>query len=237
MKFAVTSEHHDYFLAHQAIEFEELLTPTQLKQLQDGVLSVLGQRMGGKRALLDKATADEHFIIGRDLWKDSAAIRKIVTHVRLATLAAELVDEKTLRLGYDTYLPAPEIPLSSNDFPDPFHRLLLESRPLSTHWSIQGVVCGLMLCLKGSGESQEKLTVFSRQPGHGVFFSPDYPIEYPELYQRRGHAYLLIVYAKSNSVYIRQEDDPQDLAFKAVGYTLGDKLKDKWNPIIYRSYR
>ena len=127
MKFAVTSEHHDYFLAHQAIEFEELLTPTQLKQLQDGVLSVLGQRMGGKRALLDKATADEHFIIGRDLWKDSAAIRKIVTHVRLATLAAELVDEKTLRLGYDTYLPAPEIPLSSNDFPDPFHRLLLES--------------------------------------------------------------------------------------------------------------
>jgi len=97
MKFAIAGEHHSYFRYHQAIEFEELLSGTQLESLQAGV---------------DASEGTE-----RDLWRQNAGIKTIVASRHLGDIASQLVDRKPIRLGYDQLISGesskayPEVPL------------------------------------------------------------------------------------------------------------------------------
>ncbi len=225
MKFAVHFQHRDYFNKQGFIEFQDLLSPAQLDPLNHSIQEVLAQRMNIPVIGLSEAQPQLLFLQGYDLWRSNPTIRKTVASPKLAEIASELTQQQPLRLGFDEY------------FPSPLNYLeLLKQGDLNGLSCIQGIVCGLMLCLKGpaveSPTTAAASSIFSRIPGHAVFFHPTSPIDLQELGSNSEYAYLLITYVKSNAVYTFQPNDPHTHALKQWGYSFGDKLSDKLNPIL-----
>ena len=121
MRFATSPEHRSFFSKQHFIEFEGLLSAAECAYL-----------------LLKKKE--------RDLWKKDPFVKKIVLRSQFAEIAAELSNQRKLRIGFDER--AKELtPLS-----------LQEGSCLKT------ISLGLIFCL--SGEKQ----------GHGTFFSPHIPL-------------------------------------------------------------
>jgi len=205
-KLAIDSKHREYFNKNQTIEFEGLIAPNLLQDLKKDLQN------------------DPKFESGRDLWRTSAAFKKLATNSQLAEIASELSQVKDLRLGLDQYFPA--IP--------PYSAYFQTSPTLSSLCSIQGVVCGLLLCLEAPAASEEPVKFFGTQEGNGVFFLAQTPLALPELLHREGGKYLLIVYVSPNAVYIHEDQDPLRYKFKELGYNYGDKLNDKLNPMVHR---
>jgi len=216
MKQTSDSQHRNYFNQHQLVEFEQLLIPAQLQQLKGAVSIALTEKTGAE------ATPQKLFEGGRDLWRAHDNVRKIVGFKDLARIASELLEQSTIRLGYDMFFPGVD--------------LMGRTMTLQEMSSLQGVICGLMVCLEGStsSETEETPSIFARKAGNGVYFRPELLIDFSELNNRPGHSYLLIVYVQASTVYIFQENDPHAHAMKSLGYSFGDKLSDKLNPILIR---
>lgn len=234
MKLAISREHRDFFQKHHSIEFEGLLDPTKLHDLVTNVKSTLTNRLGP----LDKRDSDALFSEGRDLWRISNPIKKIVTNPHFAEIASELTNQRVLRLGYTQYFPAPSS-TSLNIEKGPYATLLSKKSTLEEISSLQGVQCGLMICLKDESNAEiatlpESTEIFPLKAGNGVFFSPKAFINFPELYKRMGNQFLMIVYTQATAVYVHCENDPLAYSLRNVGYAFGDKLLDKRNPILYR---
>src|SRR5262249_17973848 len=137
------------------------------------------------------------FEIGHDVWRGRRALKKIILSRSLAGIASELIEEKPLRFGYDSLFSAVEKTMGHDSY-----ETFLQSHPTLHEMScIQGVLCGAMLCLSGSGESvgDEATTIFCKTPGNIVYFAPDWPLPLREIYQNPGFTYLLIVYVKANA--------------------------------------
>ena len=218
MKFTIDSQHREYFRQHLAIEFDDLLASAQLKKLTKALFLVLSERMGLDQEKASKATAEQLFMAGRDLWRAHDTVQKVITQRRLAEFASELTGQKTIRLGFDEFFPDPGPKSVFSKIADPYHKLLNKKIVLSEICCLQGVLCGLMLCLEGDGtKADEQLSAFTRVPGNGVYMGPDFLIDFTELYERLGHKYLLIVYSQSSTVYIHQKEDPHGACHETTG--------------------
>jgi hypothetical protein len=245
MKFAITGEHRSFFNKHQAIELEGLCTEEQLKTLNAATDVALAQKLNLKfRNLIDQIPATM-FAIGRDLWRSNDVLKRFVTQTSFANVASEIMEQRVLRFGYSQLFPA-----ISNGFDgeeNAYSKFLSSNYTLEQASCIQGIQCGLMLCL--SGENQESvipitnfdvsgfpsnINVFSAKPGNGFFFTPQVTIDWKQLFSHLKQRYLLIVYTQATSVYVYKEFDPQGNQMKECGYCFGDKLLDKWNPIVHR---
>ena len=198
MPFATAKEHRDFFRDHQRIEFENLLTDSQCLQIQ-------------------KATRARD--AGRDLWRDNAAIKKIVCNRDFAQIASELMGVRELRIGYDQMVDL----------------LPKESASLVDISCIQGVVCGLIICIqKPSDEEEEFSEFFPQHVGTGIFFSAETPIPFEDLAEAHQGSYFMIAYAAKDAVYIHQDRDPSLHKWKSLGYAFGDRLQDLLHPIIHQ---
>ena len=101
--------------------------------------------------------------------------------------------------------------------------------------SIQQVLCGWMLCIRGTAEASiQKSRFFPSSPGNGVFFDPKTIIDFTELTLHPDNCYLLITYTSQAGVYVLNEEDPHTHFLKNYGYSFGDKLIDKYHPILSR---
>jgi hypothetical protein len=87
---------------------------------------------------------------------------------------------------------------------------------LSDHFSFQNLVCGCLLILDG------------KQAGGARFFQPD---RLPLL----GDSQILIAYGSSNTVYIHNSQDSLNADLKRYGYSFGDCLNARQNPLC-KSY-
>ncbi len=229
MRFAVAREHRDFFNKQGTVEFEGLLNAKQLVELVAAVDSTLALRLNIQASELSLQSSNALFMAGRDLWRANNAVKKIVMQRQFAELAIELIHKKTLRLGYDQFFPDGAVAVLPGD-----------SQNLLEISCLQGVQCGLMLCLRGALTPVEPVEpveedctpspLFSRQAGSGVFFNPEAPLNF----QRSVGQYLMIVYTSTSSVYLCKRTDPHANALKQYGYAFGDKLNDKCNPIVYR---
>lgn len=203
MKIRVTTDQQGFFRRHKMIEFQGLLEPEPLNQFNAEI---------GK-ALDNRST-------GHDLWRTNEILGKLIRQSKLARIAADLIEVRPLRLGYDQlflYMTYTKKHQSLNDFS-----------------CLQGIVCGLMLCLKGTESPKREESVFSTVAGNGVYFNPHHEINMDEISQMVGARYLLIVYTHASTVYILNKDDPHLYDFKKLGYNYGDKLLDHLNPIVCR---
>lgn len=230
MKFAIASEHRDFFRKHQVIEFEGLLGEEQLKKLWLSVDAELKKRLKIEKKLTLPSPLDL-YLSGRDLWRTSAAIKTIVLSKDLAAIASELIEHSPLRIGYDQLIAAPATP-SEHIFK------FQEPCTLETISCFQGVLGGLMLCLKGSAtedaSTDTPTALFSNKAGSGVFFHANTVLDFQQLNQHLDQRYLLIVYTQAKTVYAPNQLDPNVHFLKQLGYNFGDRLSDRWHPLVYR---
>lgn len=235
MKFVTASEHRAFFQKQRAIEFEGLLSQDQVDRLNESIDSVLAEQLNVPIKELSSLSPGRLFMAGRDLWRLSADVKKIIMQKQLAEVASELAEQRFMRLGYDQLLP--ELPgrIYKTSISDAYHKILNSSLTLTELSSLEGVSCGLMLCLKSdnSGSAEEK-SVFSKMTGHAVFFQPDLPLNFQFISEHPLHRYLLIVYARGNAFYKRNDADPHTHALKQLDYAFGQKLSDKWHPMVRR---
>lgn len=231
MKLAIDANHRDFYQKNQLIEFEGFLTPAKTSEILLHVENSIKSKISNARIPIQKVLPEQFFDSGRDLWRIDDYLKKIESTSQIPEIVSELVEERPVRLGYDQYYPAIEKPKLLS--PQPYHRFLQNAATLSEFSCIDGLLGAFMICLKGDGVPQD-LSVFSRTPGNAVFFSPTCPIPFPDLYQRPDHRYLMIVYTELNASYQFNGEVPHSHEFKHLGYGFGDKLNDRWNPIVYR---
>ncbi len=230
MKFAIAAEHRHYFHHHQLLELEGLLSPIQAASLVESIKAAVFKRSGPSKGHL---SANEQFMLAHDIWRSDPAIAKIVMQLEFAKIAAELTHSRVVRLGYDQWFP----PISSlSDRASTYDELLSTPVSLRSVSCLQGVICGLMLCLSDFPDRHDVSYegVFSRVKGNGVFIAPERGIDFPTLCQRFGQQFLLIVYTEKTALYTMQESDPHVHELKKLGYVFGDKLNDRLHPIICR---
>jgi hypothetical protein len=235
MKLVVDANHKEYFEKHQAIEFEGLLGGPQLEALQMCLKISLSSRIDADLNKLDSTPQQKLFMAGRDLWRTDPFLSKIVRQKQLAEIASELIHRRPIRLGYDQFFPCPSMKLLPHQ-QDTYSQLLMKEATLQEISAMQGVLCGLMLCLESnpSAVSAMETSIFSPKAGNGVFFNAERKISFQEIFERQGCSYLLITYVGIHSVYMLNLQDPQVHNLKSYGYVFGDKLSDKLHPILYR---
>ena len=235
MNFTVIREHREFFRKHNWIECDSVISNDDLNRLVEGIPLVLDERTEIKASLSfsGKAFDKNSFAIGHDLWRGSANLKKIILNRSLSGIAAELVEQKPLRFGYDSLFPA----VTSSPAKNQYESFLQTNPTLAEMSCIQGVLCGAMVCVSGINDlpkdESESTTIFSRKPGNAIFFSPDWPLPLNEIYQNPGFTYLLIVYVKNNAVYLAQSGDPHGNNFKKLDYSFGDRLREPLHPIVY----
>lgn len=241
MRYALLPEQKKFFQHHGAIAFEQLWDEQQLTSVCDALDAVLAMRLGSTIPAIKRHSSQQRYLVGRDIWRGSTFLKKTVTNAALADLAAELFDKKPLRLAYDQYLPEWQPSTHYHSAEQSHYSDLLKRRlSLEEVSSVQGVIGGLLICLKtpimGSESFPEELQwmTWPRRSGSGVFFKGSAPLDFRIITQWQGASYLLIVYCRDSSVYIVQNNDPQLHALKYIGYNFGDRLNDKLNPIVIR---
>ena len=223
MKFTVAKEHRDYFNMNGMIEFEGLISIEKIHAANNDINRIIKERT--KTANPSPA---QSFAQGRDLWRKSSLLRNIDCNKHFVEIIKELFTVPAIRLGCDQLLTqvSDEFTLHKN----PYYDWIKAPMSLQDISCIQGVTCGLILCLED--HQGDNSGVLSNKAGNGVFFKPNQPIDYAKLISRYPQRYVLITYCEPNSVYILQKNDPQFHVLKDIGYSYGDKLKDKYNPLL-----
>lgn len=226
MRFAITREHQEFFDKNKFIECEGLLTDVQVAELK----SHLSTLMKGNKV----SNPEQLYLIGRDVWRNSSEVKKIVFNKGLAEIAAKLVNQSALRIGYDQVLSAfgQRVPQATDK---KFINFFSSSHSLEGFSCLQGTVCSLLICLEPVDELTPGGSIPS-QIGNGVFASPQANMDFSIFSRSSKGIYLLIVYATTNAVIIPCQD-PNATELRMLGYSLSDRLNDKLNPIIFRESR
>lgn len=240
MKFSTAKEHRDFFHKQGWIEFEGFISPDQLPAIHQALDQVLAERLNVSPERLRLLTSEQFFLQGRDVWRSHPTLQKLVTRSLFAEIASELIEKKPLRLGYDQFFPSRHASPYSAKTSQVYSHFLEQNTSLEDVSCLKGVIGGLILALGGKQEVpveenlQEGINVFPRQPGSVIFFKPDIPIPWKNLYAHAGQSFYLIVYTQAYAYYQLQPQDPHTHALKRLGYVFNDKLNDKLHPIVYR---
>lgn len=247
MKFSTAKEHRDFFQKYGWIEFEGLVSNDQLSLTNQAIDQVLAERLNVFPERLQTLSSEKFYLQGHDLWRSNPFLQKLVVQTRFAEIAAELIEKKNLRLGYDQFFPAHQQILFSQET-QVYSHFLEKTTSLQAVSCLQGVACGLILSLGGKEEASsqeakaaegetkagEGIDIFPSQPGNIIFFQPRVLIKWNHLYHYLGQKFYLIVYTLASAYYQLEPQDPHTHALKRLGYVFNDKLNDKLNPIIYR---
>ncbi len=241
MKFATAKEHRDFFQKQGWIEFEGFISNDQLALTNQAIDQVLSERLNVSLDRLRLLPSEQFYVQGRDLWRSNPTLRKFVTQMRFAEIAADLIEKKPLRLGYDQLFPARQQHTQfSKATPQVYSCFLEQTASLESVSCLKGVICGLVLALSSKQEesadqvSSEGIDVFPSQPGNAIFFQPSVPVKWNNLYAHLGQRFYLVVYTQASAHYQSQPQDPHTHALKRLGYVFNDKLGDKLHPIVYR---
>lgn len=224
MKFAIDYQQRDFFHKNRFLSLEGLLKDTQVQALNAGIDLALEKKLGGP---IRKFNSDAIYKAGYDLWRENEDVRRVVTSVKFAELVYDLLQTKPIRLGNDQLFPSVhQSSIKQNHFIDQLQTNCLEATNC-----IQGLLCGLIICLSDGPTS----TIFPGKAGDAVLIHPSLHIDFTELRQHEGQRFLMITYGQSLCQYLLNEKDLQTHVMKNYGYVFGDKLKDNLHPILLRS--
>lgn len=225
MKYRIDNSHREFYSQNGWIELEDLLTPEDLIAINQGVDEVLAKREKVSLDRLQRLGSQSLFLAGRDIWRENAGLKKWICGRRLSEFAAEIAGTRPLRLAFDqvyTYVPG-STRLGDSCPP---------SGSLKALTSFQGLVCGLIICLKCAPDAPPSF--FPIKPGNGLCFSPDLDLNIEQIYRGPEQRYLLIGYGKPVTLFIHQSQDQHAKALKELGYHYGDRLLDSIHPIVIR---
>jgi hypothetical protein len=74
--------------------------------------------------------------------------------------------------------------------------------------------------------------IFPSKPGNGVFFKPSLQVTPEAISAHRDQKFILIVYGLNKTIYHYNKEDPHAAALRELGYEPGDKLKNKYHPLV-----
>lgn len=237
MKVAISSEQRRFFQKNQAVELEEYLSKENLLQLNKLVDEVLAVRLSCEAEKLSKVNPEKLFLAGRDLWREKEELQKRICYPGWAEVASQLTEQTPVRIGYDQLFFSRPALLTAPDVHDAYRNLLWKPGTLEEISCFRGLLCGLMICLQNdqpASEPIETISIFPQNAGNAVYFSPSASIDFSPLWKRKGERYLLIAYAQAKATYIIQPKDPLTHLMKQYGYVVGDYLKEKLNPTLFR---
>jgi hypothetical protein len=242
MKFAIEGAHRQFFRKHQCLELQGMLNDSQLQDLGMLIEKSMEERLKTKPGRAFQELPAKIFSSGRDLFRSNDQLKKLILNNQFAEIASELIEFRPLRFGFDQLYSTVLTSTKERDDFNPYKKLVTSPKTLNTTTCLQGVLCGLMICLKNDrkvtdekpASNEERISIFSKTPGNAVYFSPDMLIDFNELISDETARYLMIVYTHSTAIYYLEESDPQTHVFKSLGYVFGDRLSDRLNPIIFR---
>lgn len=242
MRLVVTKDHRHFFEQNGWIEFADFVKPNTLSEVRQGIEKVICHRLKITPEKLHTLSSLRSFVAGRDIWRSDDVVKRLVMQQAWAQIVYELTDQKPVRLAIDQYLPKLNTAGQQDKSAHELESFLTQTQTLQDVASLQGLLCGLMICLDSTyvtsenspGEENARHTApFPLIPGHATFFNPSLPFSFHDTYAVKGD-YLLIVYADNRAVYIHQTNDPFNHVLKNFGYVYGDRLNDVLNPIVFR---
>lgn len=213
MKFSISSEQRDYFTKHRFIPFTQLLNEGELLELNQAIDSLI-------------ANSPKEFPL-RDLWRNSAVVKKIVSSKRLLQLAFELIQKKPLRLAFDQLI------LESGKSKRSGAAQLLDQGTFQETSCINNLQGLFILCIRDNDVKSEEQP-FEFSAGDGVFITPDNPFPFDTLTPSPNKRFLIVAYGNNYSQYLFEERDPYCHYLKNLGYVFGDKLNDRLHPLLLR---
>lgn len=201
MKATILPDHFKFFQQNGTIEFSGFIKSDILTQLNSEIDSI---------TKLNKSNSsdDNLWLVGRDLWRKNALIKKFVNQPNLAEVAAQLSNTKVVRLGYDQLIQPPDFITLAGNLDEVSH--------------LKGILCSLWINLKGETQAP-----FPTHPGNIAFFSAEYPLDYTQF--TKNNRFLVIVYVTEKAVY-----KTKSLDMLKLEYRVGEVLKDKLHPVLYR---
>src|ERR1700722_13185661 len=104
MKFEIANEHLTFFEKHRHVELASFMSKEKLQNLKLAIEQAIAKEVNIPPGAFEKLSTTKQFAAGHDLWRKDPTIRKFVLNPSLGAIAAQLIDQKTIRLGYDQYL-------------------------------------------------------------------------------------------------------------------------------------
>lgn len=226
MRFALSSDHREYFAVNKHIEFEDLLSKEEATELSIALDKALAKRMHSSLEKLEYQTVEDLYLHGRDLWKEDPLIKKNLLRSTLSELASSLLKKRPLRLAYDQYI-------RTGDRPKSFFAKDFSIKEISCFTEIKGA---LILKLSDTDVSLPS-NVFCPLPqkvGSGLFISSELPLSLTSLLEIPHLKLYMIVFCQERAQYILEKNDPLTHALKKEGYAFGDSLKNDRHPLVQR---
>lgn len=213
MKFAITLDQRDHLRKKKYIPFLGLLKNGEIALLNNGIEEALTSYV--KNGLLSP------IFFGRDLWRRSSQVKRIVFSKRLSELAFELLQKKPLRLAYDQIFFEENVHAAKPSI----RSVYKENISIQAQCCITNLLGLFFFCVK-------KSLSFNEGDGFFILSTATIPLELLEMTQ--GGRFFAIGYADSFSQYLHEPLDLEVHFLKSLGYVFGDKLNDKMHPILFR---
>lgn len=226
MRFAINSDHKDFYSKNGYIEFDEMLASDALNALQADVEKTLASRLNISTHRLEDQPRKALFEAGFDLWRDCPSFKKQLFKPTFSEIASQLFQEPFLRIGFDQYI----------DTGSGSETILSATLPISALSCAKPLAGALLVRL--SPEAPSSLDPQScpvpAKPGSGIFLSPNKAIAWQTLFSEKNLRLLLLAYGTKNSIYHLEKNDPHTHVWKGLGYVFGDRLNDSIHPVLHR---
>jgi hypothetical protein len=224
MRFALNSDHKDFYSKNGFVEFENLIAPDSLASLQKEIDETLSSRLKTFSSRLADQPKTALFEKGFDLWRENSAIKKALTRITFSDIASELFQTPFLRIGFDQY-----IDTGSG-----------AERPLTDPLSLNQMSCanplvGALIISFSEQSVDPQICPIPSQPGRGIFLSADKVIPWDQLFSQHSVRLLLFAYAAKKTFYRLEKNDPHTHVWKGLGYVFGDLLNDHLHPVLHRA--
>lgn len=225
MRFALTADHREFFNKNRYIEFENMLSLSQVALLKKNADEALAARLRLPVNKLSEKPSTELYQAGYDLWRDNEAMKKTMQKNAFATIASELFQVVPLRYAFDQYFYITKG--STAPFPQPFS--LQETSCLSP------LAGALLLPLE---DLMQPIVSFPLpiNAGRGLFISPSLPLPWTELFSTQGLRFILIAFAMEKTFFLADTRDPHAVNLKKLGYIFNELLTDARHPILLRKH-
>ena len=227
MRFALNSDHKDFYSKNSFIEFDELLTPDSLASLQSDIETTLSHRLKVSPSRLPDQPRKALFDAGFDIWRDSSNFKKTLFKSTVSEIAAQLFEESFLRIGFDQYI----------DTGSGSEALLTSSLSFNDLSCAKPLIGALILRLSPPTDEtiDPQICPIPSKAGSGIFVSPSKIIPWSTLFAEKNLRLLILAYASKRSIYHLEKNDPHTHVWKGLGYVFGDRLNDNLHPVIHRS--
>ncbi len=227
MRFALNSDHKDFYAKNGFIEFEGLLDAQAVTALQQEIDSTLCLRLNTSSILMARLPRKAIFESGFDLWRNSGAVKQALFKTTFTELSAQLFKANLLRVGFDQYIDTG----AGSDFP--------LKEPLSFNaFSCANPLSGILmfrLSETPADPCDPQVCPIPSRVGSGIFLSPDKVIPWAELFSKKNLRLMILAYASKRTFYRLEKNDPHTHLWKRLGYVFGDLLKDNLHPILHRA--